>query len=175
MNEVFKSHLRKFILVFFDDILIYSKSEIDHLRHVQVALETLREHKLYAKLSKCKFWCREIAYLGHLISAQGVRTDIEKLQAMKDWPLPGSIKALRGFLELTGYYRRFIKDYGGIAGPLTRMLRKGSFQWSEEAKKAFHDLKESRLLPLVLALPDFTAPFTIKCDALGTTIGAVLM
>lgn len=104
MNEVFKSHLRKFILLFFDDILIYNKSEIDHLRHEQVALETLREHKLYAKISKCRFGFKKISYLEHLISAQGVRTDPEKLQAMKDWPLPRSIKALHAFFGLTKYY-----------------------------------------------------------------------
>ncbi|XP_042950090.1 uncharacterized protein LOC122282205 [Carya illinoinensis] len=175
MNEVFRPFLRKFILVFFDDILVYNKSEREHVNHLRVTLETLKQHQLFAKKSKCCFGCKEVAYLGHVISATGVKADPDKLKAMVEWPLPKSLKALRGFLGLTGYYRRFIKGYGGIAAPLTSMLKKDGFLWSAESKEAFCKLKEVVTQPPVLALPDFTLPFTIECDASGTAIGAVLM
>ncbi|XP_042983164.1 uncharacterized protein LOC122312586 [Carya illinoinensis] len=155
MNEVFKPFLQKFILVFFYDILIYSRSEVDHVEHLKMALETLRQQQLFAKMTKCKFGCREITYLGHLISAQGVRADPDKLRAMLQWPLPNSVKGLQGFLGLSGYYRRFIRGYGGIAAPLTQMLRKNSFEWTDEAREAFEKLKAAVTQPPVLALPDF--------------------
>ncbi|XP_041004073.1 uncharacterized mitochondrial protein AtMg00860-like [Juglans microcarpa x Juglans regia] len=124
----FRPYLRKFILVFFDNILVYSKSEGEHLKHLQITLETLRQHKLYAKQSNCSFWCKEITYIGHLISAQGARADPDKLKAMVEWPLPNSLKAFRGFLGLTGYYHKIITGYEGIDAPLTRMLKKDGFQ-----------------------------------------------
>jgi hypothetical protein len=102
MNDVFKPYLRRFVLVFFDDILIYSKSFADHLLHLQTVLEVLEHHKLFAKLSKCRFAVDEVDYLGHLISQQGVRADPSKLEAMATWPLPQNVKSLRGFLSLTG-------------------------------------------------------------------------
>jgi hypothetical protein len=175
MNYIFQPYLRRFILVFFDDILIYSKDLDSHVLHLTQTLYLLRQHQLFAKMSKCRFGCSKIEYLGHIVSAQGVSADPGKIQAMVDWPFPKTLKALRGFLGLTGYYRKFIKGYGSIAAPLTAMLRKNSFSWSEPAEAAFQALKEAVTHAPVLALPDFTQPFLIECDASGSGIGAVLM
>ncbi|KAL6316337.1 hypothetical protein AAG906_017972 [Vitis piasezkii] len=175
MNDIFKPYLRKFILVFFYDILVYSKNLADHVHHLQTVLDILKQHQLFAKKSKCCFGCSEIEYLGHLISKDGVQADPTKIEAMLNWPFPTSLKSLRGFLGLTGYYRKFIKGYGLIAAPLTALLKKNSFKWTESAKRAFQDLKHAVTSPPVLALPDFSIPFTIQCDASGIGVGAVLM
>jgi hypothetical protein len=175
MNHIFKPYLRRFILVFFDDILIYSKDLDSHLIHLTQTLDLLWQNQLLAKMSNCRFGCPEIEYLGHIVSAQGVCADPGKIQAMVDWPLPKTLKALRGFLGLTGYYRKFIKGYGSIAAPLTAMLRKNSFSWTEPTEAAFQALKEAITHAPVLALLDFTQPFLIECDASGSGIGAVLM
>jgi hypothetical protein len=137
MNHVFQPYLRKIILVFFDDILVYSKDLETHLTHLSLTLETLMQNSLFSKLSKCKFACLEVEYLGHIVSAQGVCADPSKIKAMVEWPFPKTLKALRGFLGLTGYYRKFIRGYGSIAAPLTQMLRKNSFAWTAAAQAAF--------------------------------------
>ena len=160
---------------FFYDILVYSKNLADHVHHLQTVLDILKQHQLFAKKSKCCFGCSEIEYLGHLISKDGVQADPTKIEAMLNWPFPTSLKSLRGFLGLTGYYRKFIKGYGLIAAPLTALLKKNSFKWTESAKRAFQDLKHAVTSPPVLALPDFSIPFTIQCDASGIGVGAVLM
>lgn len=175
MNEVFKPYMRKFILVFFDDILVYSKGLAEHLEHLEITLSLLQQHQLFAKKSKCRFACTEIEYLGHVISDQGVRADPIKLQSMVSWPQPKSIKSLRGFLGLTSYYRKFIRGYGSIAAPLTQLLKKNGFKWTEAATEAFLKLKEAVTNPPVLALPNFSKAFIIECDASSVGIGAVLM
>ncbi|KAJ0028630.1 hypothetical protein Pint_35011 [Pistacia integerrima] len=175
MNEIFRPFLRKYVLVFFDDILIYSQSLSDHVEHLCTVLEVLRQHKLFAKLSKCRFGCQQIDYLGHIISSEGVSVDNKKIECIQSWPFPSSLKALRGFLGLTGYYRKFIQNYGKLAAPLTNMLKKDSFHWNHEARQAFDALKQAMVNPPVLSLPDFSKPFIIECDASGAGIGAVLM
>jgi hypothetical protein len=175
MNEVLKPFLRRFVLVFFDDILLYSNSFADHLIHLQAVLEILLHHQLFAKISKCRFDVSEVDYLGHLISQQGVRADPSKLEAMASWPLPQNIKSLRGFLGLTGHYRKFIRNYGNLATPLTTLLKKNDFHWSLSATTTFNSLKHAMLHPPVLHLPNFNLTFVIECDASGTGLGAVLM
>ncbi|GJS76205.1 retrotransposon-related protein [Tanacetum coccineum] len=174
MNTVFKPFLRRFTLVFFDDILIYSRNAIEHWHHLECVLQVMRENTLYAKQSKCAFAVSEVEYLGHVISAEGVSTDKSKIQAMKEWPIPKTVKQLRGFLGLTGYYRRFIRHYAIISKPLTQLLKKQSFLWNESAQMAFETLKSAMINAPVLSLPNFKKEFIVETDACDTGFGAVL-
>jgi hypothetical protein len=174
MNSVFKRYMRKFVLVFFDDILVYSKDLQSHYEHLRLVLELLRSHTLYAKHSKCVFAAKRVEYLGHVITCQGVSTDDSKIEAMKQWPQPSKIKQLRGFLGLTGYYRRFVKSYAIISHPLTQLLKKNSFHWSQTAQVAFETLKQAMIEAPVLKLPNFNEEFVVETDASGGGIGAVL-
>lgn len=163
------------MLVFFNNILVYSRSWEEHLSPLQQVLGVLTSHKLFAKLSKCRFGVAKIDYLGHLISSEGVKADPSKVATMLEWPKPASLKSLRGFLGLTSYYCKFIKHYGLIAAPLTQLLKKNAFLWSEDVNMVFRVLKQAVSSPSVLRLPDFSHPFIIECDASGRGIGAVLM
>jgi hypothetical protein len=127
MNDVLRPYLRRFVLVFFDDILIYSPTWAEHLQHLSIVLNTLHANKLHVKRSKCSFGASFVAYLGHVISEGGVAMDSDKVVAVSSWPTPRSARGLRGFLGLAGYYRKFIKDFGIIAAPLTRLLRRDAF------------------------------------------------
>jgi hypothetical protein len=175
MNEIFKGLLRRYVLVFFYDILVYSKTWEEHLNHLREVLEILQTHQLFVRRDKCQFGQDTICYLGHVISRHGVAMDLEKISAIVKWPTPSSVKALRGFLGLTRYYRKFIQGYGSIAGPLTQLLKKDAFEWTELAENAFSKLKQAMTTGPVLALPDFNKPFVVECDASGAGIGAVLM
>lgn len=136
MNDIFRPYLSKFVLIFFNDILVYSSSKEVHLTHLLLTLEILRRHKLSAKKSNCCFGKSRIEYLGHLIFEQGVEADSCKIVVMLTWPLLETLKALKWFLGLTSYYRRFVRNYGLIAAPLTFMLKKNAFQWIEEARNS---------------------------------------
>ena len=135
INSILQLYLRRFVLVFFNDILIYNKTWEAHLSQLQMVLKTLQQHKFFANLKKCAFGRKEMQYLGHLISEEGVKMDQQKVVAVKQWPIPKNIKSLRGFLGLTGYYRRFIHNYGKLARPLTQLLKKGNFTFQRKAHR----------------------------------------
>jgi hypothetical protein len=176
MNSVFMTELDKFVVVFIDDILIYSKSDKDHANHLRVVLQHLRDHKLYAKFSKCEFWLKSVKFLGHTISQDGISVDPSKVQEVMDWKPPKSVHQIRSFLGLAGYYRRFIPDFSRIAKPMTELLKKGvKFVWSEACEKAFHTLRQHLTSAPMLAQPDNSKPFEVFCDASGMGLGYVLM
>jgi transposase InsO family protein len=176
MNITLGPLLRKCVLVFFDDILVYSRTLEEHVDHVRLVLQLLHRDQWQVKLAKCVFAQRQLRYLGHLISEQGVATDPEKVQAVLQWPPPASVKDLRSFLGLAGYYRRFVRHFGMISRPLTDLLKKGAvFVWTEVQEQAFSTLKQALTSAPVLAMPNFSKPFVIETDASGTGIGAVLM
>jgi Reverse transcriptase (RNA-dependent DNA polymerase)/RNase H-like domain found in reverse transcriptase len=175
MNQIFKPYLRKFVLVFFDDILVYNTSLLTHKEHLSLVFQKLLENQLSAKRSKCEFRVTQIDYLGHLITSEGVGTDPHKVQAMKEWPEPKLVKELRGFLGLTGYYRKFIKNYGLTSRPLTNLLKKNAFNWTSEASEAFQALKTSMCNAPVLVMPNFSEPFIIETDVSDLGMRAVLM
>jgi hypothetical protein len=175
MNHVFHPFLHHFVLVFFDDILIYRKTWTNHITHVDRVLHLLSQHQLFLKQSKCAFGASEVEYLGHLVGKDGVRVDSKKIEAMQDWPHPKTLKSLHGFLGLTGYYSKFVKNYGKIATPLTSLLKKNSFTWTPAVAQAFQTLKMAMCTTLVLALPNFTKTFVLECDASGKGISVVLM
>jgi len=168
MNDILRPFLRRIVLVFFDDILIFSDSWVSHLRHVRTVLDILRQHRLFIKRSKCEFGATSIAYLWHTISAGSVAMD-------SDWPQPKSARAVRGFLGLTGYYCKFVKDYGSIAAHLTALLRREGFSWNEDDTAAFTALKTTITTVPVLALPDFAKPSMVECDASTYGFSMVLL
>lgn len=175
INSIFQPFLRKCVIVFFDDILMYSNSIDDHASHLEQILHILRDNCFYVKSSKCSFGVDTIDYLGHIISSGELRADPAKIEAMTAWPVPSTVKQLRGFLGLTGYYRRFIHHYSIIAAPLTDLLKKEAFSWTSAAEESFAALKLAMTEAPVLHLPDFTVPFTIETDACDFGIGAVLL
>jgi hypothetical protein len=175
MNHVFRPFLHNRVLVFFDDILIYRKTWTDHLDHVDRVLHLLSQHQLFLKQSKCAFGASEVEYLGHIVGNNGVRVDPKNIESMQDWPHPKTLKILRGFLGLTGYYRKFVKNYGNIVAPLMALLKKNSFTWTPVATQAFQTLKMAMCTTPVLALLDFTKTFFLECDASRKGIGVVLM
>jgi hypothetical protein len=176
VNSVFMTELDKFVVVFIDDILIYSKNEEEHVEHLRVVLQRLRDHKLYAKFSKCEFWLESVKFLGHTISKEGISVDPSKVQEVMDSKPPKTVHQIRSFLDLAGYYRRFILDFSRIAKPMTELLKKGvKFVWSEDCEKAFHTLRQHLTTALVLVQPDNSKPFEVFCDASATGLGCVLM
>ena len=175
MNEVFTECLRKFVLVFFDDILVYSRSPKEHQQHLLHVLYILATHQLFANAKKCRFGQTSLEYLGHIISHQGVAADAEKIKVMLNWPIPSSLKELRGFLGLIGYYRRFVAHYGSIVWPFTELLKKDNFKWGPEVEEAFLTLKTAMTELPTLALLDFTRPFVVETDRSEVDIGAVLL
>jgi hypothetical protein len=176
MNKVLMDYLDTFVVKFIDDILVYSKSEVEHEKHLRLVLQRLREHKLYAKLSKCEFWIDEVPFLDHVISKGGIAVDPGKVKDVLDWVVPQTVKEVCSFLGLAGYYRRFIENFSKIAKPLTSLLEKGvDFFWTDEHQKAFEELKKRLTTAPVLTLPDQSKRFTVYCDASRDGLGCVLM
>lgn len=173
MNAIFTLYLRHFVLVLFDDILVYSPTWALHLEHLTLVLQLLRDHHLVAKRTKCSFGQQQIDYLGHVISGRRLAIDPSKIKVIQQWPVPHNVKAVRSFLGLAGYNRRFIRPYATIAGPLTDLLCHEAFVWTDLSQKAFDMLKQLSSTP-VLALPNFAQDFTLETDASGIGIGAVL-
>ena len=138
-------------------------------------MQLFSDHHLHAKKSKCVFCQKEVEYLGHIISAQGVRVDPTKIAAMNNWPPPKTLKSLRGFLGLTGYYRKFVKDYGKLAAPLTALLKNDAFTWTHVTERAFDKLQQAMCTTPILAMPAFSTPFTIESDACSNGLGVVLL
>ncbi|GJU53022.1 putative reverse transcriptase domain-containing protein [Tanacetum coccineum] len=176
MNRVCKPYLDKFVIVFIDDILIYSKSEEEHEVHLKAILDLLKKEKLYAKFSKCEFWLQEVQFLGHVVNRDGIHVDPSKVESVKNWKTPESSTEIRSFLGLAGYYRRFIENFSKIAKPLTLLTQKNkTYVWGDEQDEAFRILKEKLCNAPVLALPDGPDDFVVYCDASKQGFGCVLM
>ena len=142
------------MVVFIDDILVYSKNEEEHEQHLRIVLQTLREKQLYAKLSKCDFWLKEVFFLGHIVSAKGIKVDPAKIEAIVNWKPPRNVTEVRSFVGLVGYYRRFVKGFFVIASPLTKLLRKDvKFEWNDKCQDRFEQLKQLIIEALVLTQP----------------------
>ncbi|GJY11449.1 retrotransposon protein, putative, ty1-copia subclass [Tanacetum coccineum] len=176
MNRVCKPYLDKFVIVFIDDILIYSKSEEEHEVHLKTILDLLQKEKLYAKFSKCEFWLQEVQFLGHVVNRDGIHVDPSKVESVKNWKTPESSTEIRSFLGLAGYYRRFIENFSKIAKPLTLLTQKNkTYVWGDKQDEAFQILKEKLCNAPVLALPDGPDDFVVYCDASKQGFGCVLM
>jgi hypothetical protein len=166
MNKVFMEFLDKFVIVFIDDILIYSKSNEEHEKHLRAILEKLREHKLYAKFSKCEFWLSEVGFLGHIVTKDGIAVDPAKVTAVTEWESPKNVGEIVSFLGLVGYYRRFIENFSKIAKPLTKLLKKEKkFEWTEGCENSFQELKKKLVSAPILCLPDLEKEFQEYCGA----------
>eukprot|EP00253_Pinus_taeda_P024434 PITA_24434 len=152
MNSVLCPYLDKLVIVFIDDILVYPKNEEGHVEHLATLLKLLREHQLYAKLSKCNFFQNEVHYLGHVVSNDGIAVDLEKIRAIIEWATPKNVDEVRSFMGLAGYYRRFIKNFSCIAYPITSLQQKGKkFEWAEKCEASFEQLKQLLTHALVLS------------------------
>ncbi|WJX94652.1 hypothetical protein P8452_76049 [Trifolium repens] len=176
MNRIFHSFLDKFVVVFIDDILVYSKSEEEHVEHLRLVLQVLRESKLYANPSKCDFWLEEVNFLGHVISKEGIAVDPAKIDTVLSWKQPQTVTDVRSFVGLAGYYRRFIEGFAKIVAPMTQLTRKDQpFAWTEKCELSFQLLKERLTTSPVLMLPQSDEPYEVYCDASHQGLGCVLM
>jgi hypothetical protein len=173
MNRAF---IGKFVVVYFDDILIYSKEFDEHMNHLRQVLDVLRKESLYANLKRCDFCMDRIIFLGYVVISKGIEMDGAKVKAIQEWPTPKSKTEVRSFHGLTSFYRRFVKDFSTMTSPLTEIIKKSvGFKWGEEQESAFSLLKSKLILAPLLSLPDFNKAFEIECDASGIGIGVVLM
>jgi hypothetical protein len=176
MNKVFMEYLDKFMVVFIDDILIFSKNEEEHDDHLHLVLQKLRENQLYAKLSKCEFWLKEVSFLGHIISEGGISVDPSKVKDVLSWKTPQNVSDIRSFLGLAGYYRRFIEGFSKISKLMMELLAKGNtFEWMSRRETNFQELKKRLTMAPVLTMPDMEKPFSMYCDVSGQGLGCVLM
>ncbi|KAK1664842.1 hypothetical protein QYE76_053001 [Lolium multiflorum] len=176
MNHVLRDFIGKFVVVYFDDILIYSRNESDHTIHIRHVLQVLRDNQLYGNLEKCTFCKDKVIFLGYVVSKHGVEVDVSKIEAIQYWPTPMNVSQVRRFHGLAGFYRRFVPNFSTIAAPLNDLTKKGViFEWGAAQDHAFDELKRLLTSAPLLALPDFNKQFEIECDASGIGIGGVLM
>ncbi|CAA0829054.1 Uncharacterized mitochondrial protein AtMg00860, partial [Striga hermonthica] len=176
MNRIFHPYLDEFVIVFIDDILIYSMSQKEHEEHLRVVLETLRREKLYAKFSKCKFWLQRVAFLGHVITQAGIEVDPSKVATVQNWSTPKNPSEVHSFLSLAGYYRRFIEGFSKIALPLSQLTRKSvKFEWTNQCESSIQELKKRLTTASLLTIPNPSRSFTIFSDASRQVLGCVLI
>ncbi|PKU71184.1 RNA-directed DNA polymerase [Dendrobium catenatum] len=174
MNHVLQPFLYKFVIAYFDDVLVYSANLQDHRIHLRRVLDLFREQQLFINLEKCQFAASQITFLGYQLSAEGLKIDLDKVEAVRSWPVPQSFTDIRRFHGLASFYRRFIKDFSTIAAPMTEILRANQFEWNPAAQTSFEELKQRLSSTPTLNLPDFDQAFEVECDASNVGIGAVL-
>ncbi|PKA55669.1 putative mitochondrial protein [Apostasia shenzhenica] len=174
MTQVLRPFMGIFVVVYFDEILIYSRTKEEHVIHQSQIYQALRKDSLYANLKKCAFMTDQVIFLGFIVSSAGVSADPEKVSAIVSWPIPQSIHDICSFHGMTTSYRRFIREFSTIVAPITDCIRKGSFDWMKAAAKAFEEIKIKMTKALVLRLPDFLKVFEVSCNASGVGIGGVL-
>ncbi|KAG8489204.1 hypothetical protein CXB51_017241 [Gossypium anomalum] len=176
MNRVFQPYLNQFVVIFIDDILVYSETEEKHDEHLRIMLQVLREKQLYAKFSKCEFWLNEVTLLGHVVSADGIKVDPRKILAILGWKPPRSVAEIQSFMGLAGYYRRFVEGFSVLAAPLTKLIRKGApFVWTNKQLEAFEKLKKVLTEAPVLIQPESGKDFIVYSDASHVGLGCALM
>src|SRR3954468_24226886 len=176
MNKVYQPYLDEFVVVFIDDILINSKTEEEHAKHLQIALQVLRDNKLYAKYSKCEFWMKEVKFLGHIVSEKGISVDPSKIESVTEWETPKTMFDIRSFLGLAGYYRRFVHDFAKLASPLTRLTRKDiKFVWNDACEESFQELKTRLTTAPILIVPERGRGYTLYCESSFLKFGGGLM
>lgn len=176
MNSMLHPYLDNFVVIFIDDIVIYSKTEEDHARHLRIVLETVRQHKFYAKLKKCEFWLSEVGFLGHIINQHGISVDPSKISTVVNWARPTNVKEVRSFLGFAGYYQQFVKNFSTIAKSMTKPTQVNSkFHWDEDCEKSFCHLKERLVTTPILSLPEPGKRFAVYSDASQLGLGCVLI
>ena len=176
MNRVFHPYLDQFVVVFIDDILVYSKDAREHEQYLKIVLQILREKKLFSKLSKCYIWLKEVSFLGHIVSAEGIRVDPAKIEVIVSWKPPRNVTEVRSFFGLVGYYQRVVKGVSVIASPLTKLLRRGvKFEWDDKYQSSFDQLKKILVEEPVLTQPTSGGEYVLYSDALKIGLGCVLM
>lgn len=174
MNQILRPFIGSFVVVYFDDILIYSKTKDEHMEHLKQVLQVLQENQLYINLKKCTFSTNKLLFLGFIVGEEGIQVDEDKVSAIRDWPVPKPVTEVRSFHGLATFYRRFVRDFSTITAPLTECLKKGKFHWGSKQEESFALIKEKLCTAPVIALPDFDKVFQVECDASGVGIGAVL-
>lgn len=176
MNRVFKSYLDRFIIVFIDDIQVYSRNPSEHEQHLRMVLQMLQEHALYAKFTKCEFWLNRMVFLGHVVTSDGISVDPTKVEAVINWPRPAMVIEVRSFLSLAGYYRRFMEQFSSIAASLTQLLKKNTkFKWTEKCERSFQELKQKLTIVPILTILSGSGGFEIYSNASHKGLGCILM
>jgi len=174
MNQVFRSHIGKFIIIYFDDILVFSKTMEEHIEHLKVILDILQTEILFINPEKREFFKDKLIFLGSVVSTTGLSKDFEKVKAILEWPIPQNITEVKSFHGLVNFYKRFIRNFSGISAPLTDYTRGKILNWTKAAIVSFEQLKKRVIEAPILTLPDFDKLFTVECDASGVAIGGVL-